>query len=229
MSKPATEKSIFGPRRRVYLVRHAEVSYFDSAGRPYRPNTVPLNPEGRRQAEAVARALADVALDRVISSDLVRSRESAEILTAGGGGPTGKRGGGVVGRGLGGGWGGEPSRETRFLGGETFGSLEDRVLGCFRGLLGDAGWRSLLIVAHGGVNRTILAHALGHGPRAFGAIEQDAGCVNIVDVDDGGRFVVRLVNYTPYNPAKIGLELLTMERLYRELVERVASANVQSA
>src|SRR3972149_8676690 len=105
MSKPSTEKSICGPRRRVYLVRHAEVSYFDSAGRPYRPNTVPLNPEGRRQAEAVARALADVALDRVISSDLVRSRESAEILTAGRGGPPPKRGGGGAGSTGGGGRG----------------------------------------------------------------------------------------------------------------------------
>src|SRR5919204_365509 len=52
-------------------------------------------------------------------------------------------------------------RETRFLAGESFGSLLDRVLGCLRELLADPGWRRLLLVAHGGVNRAILTHALG--------------------------------------------------------------------
>ena len=32
----------------------------------------------------------------------------------------------------------------------------------------------------------------------------------------GGRFVVRLVNHTCYNPSKRGLELTTMERLYQQ-------------
>ncbi|MEI4884129.1 histidine phosphatase family protein, partial [Klebsiella pneumoniae] len=52
-------------------------------------------------------------------------------------------------------------RNTRFLAGETFGSLMDRVLEAMRLLLADPSWRQLLLVAHGGVNRTILAHALG--------------------------------------------------------------------
>src|SRR5262249_15014589 len=59
-------------RRRIYLVRHADVSYFDGDGRPVRPDTVPLNPEGRRQAEALARELAAVPFDRAVSSDLPR-------------------------------------------------------------------------------------------------------------------------------------------------------------
>ena len=42
-------------RRRVYLVRHGEVSYFDDAGTPHRPDLVPLNEEGREQARELAK------------------------------------------------------------------------------------------------------------------------------------------------------------------------------
>src|SRR5262249_14239396 len=106
--------------------------------------------------------------------------------------------------------------DTRFLAGETFASLVDRVLGCFHGLVQDPSWRHMLLVAHGGVNRVILAHALGLDLAGFGALEQDPACINILDVDDAGRWLVRLVNYTPYNPAKNGLEMTTMERLYMQ-------------
>src|SRR5262249_32316857 len=106
------------------------------------------------------------------------------------------------------------ARETRFLGGETFGSLLDRVVPCFRELLADKGWKNLGIVAHGGVNPTIMAYALGLELGGFGAIEQDPGCINILDVDDQDRVLIRLVNYTPYNPIKRGLDLTTMEQLY---------------
>src|SRR5262245_4797162 len=70
-------------RRRIYLMRHGEVSYFDDQGRPFRPNTVPLNAEGRAQAEAAARELAAVPLDRVVASTLDRSVETARIVSAG--------------------------------------------------------------------------------------------------------------------------------------------------
>src|SRR5262249_60390460 len=96
------------------------------------------------------------------------------------------------------------------------GALWARVLACRGGLLAEPGWRHLLVVAHGGVNRTVLAHALGSGLAGFTALEQDPGCINILDVDDAGRWLVRLVNHTPYNAAKVGLDLTTMERLYRE-------------
>src|SRR5262249_18469245 len=103
---------------------------------------------------------------------------------------------------------------------ETFGSLADRVLASLRVLLADSGWQRLLLVAHGGVNRTIMAHALGLDFRAFGFFEQDPGCINILDVDDAGRWLIRLVNYTPYNPSKRGIELTTMESLYLQYQRR---------
>ena len=215
-------------RRRVFLARHGDVSYFDEHGRPHRPASVPLNAEGREQARALARELAGVFFDRVVASDLPRCTETAAILTEGRGlavearaalrevepgrladltpeaaedaflkafGPTADPG-------------------TRFLGGETFGSLRERVLCCFAELLADASWRCLLVVAHGGVNRVLLGEALGVGLGAVGAIEQDPCCLNLIEVDAAGRYLVRLVNHTPYDPAKRELELTTMERLY---------------
>jgi len=221
-------------RRRLYLLRHGDVSYFDGQGKPFRPNTVPLNAEGRRQVEAAAHALAGISFDRVLASDLIRSSETAAIVAAGRGPSLESRAElreiqpgrladipadriqhafvGAFTDGI--------ARETCFLGGETFGSLSDRVLGCLQGLLADPSWRHLLIVAHGGVNRVILTHALGLGLSGYAVLEQDPCCINILDVDAAGRWLVRLINYTPYNPDKVGLELTTMERLYHDYLQK---------
>ena len=66
----------------------------------------------------------------------------------------------------------------------------------------------------------ILTHALGTGLAGFAVLEQDPACINVLDVDEAGRWLVRLVNHTPYNPVKIGLEQTTMERLYEEYQRR---------
>ena len=39
-------------RRRIYLMRHADVAYFDERGRPVDPRTVPLSAAGVEQAAA---------------------------------------------------------------------------------------------------------------------------------------------------------------------------------
>src|SRR5262245_61839429 len=66
-------------RRRVYLLRHGDVTYFPE-GRPVPPEDVSLNEQGRAQAQAAARALAEVAFDRVVSSGLPRTDETAAIV-----------------------------------------------------------------------------------------------------------------------------------------------------
>jgi probable phosphoglycerate mutase len=230
MAPSTTEKWSARPRRRIYLMRHGEVDYFDPQGRPYRPAGVPLNADGRRQARAAAHALAGVPLDRVITSGLLRGTETAALVIAGRDLPLENRPElreiepgrlsaleqvsaeeveraflGCLAHGL--------ERDSRFLGGETFGSLLDRVVPCFQALLADAGWRHLLIVAHGVVNRALLSGVLG-GLAGFAGLEQDAGCINLIEVDEAGRCLVRLLNYTPDNPLKAGMDLTTMERLY---------------
>src|SRR5947209_1431034 len=64
----------------LYIVRHGES--LDNAGIPYprTPEGSPLTPRGQEQAHDVARRLKDVHADAVIASDLIRARQTAEII-----------------------------------------------------------------------------------------------------------------------------------------------------
>jgi probable phosphoglycerate mutase len=231
MDAIATEKWRPPLRRRLYLMRHGEVDYFDPQGKPYRPDAVPLNAEGRRQAEAAGRALAAVPLDGVLASGLRRSVETAALATAGRGLAVTHRpqlreiepgrladleaaGPGTVEKAFLAFGAGAVEPATRFLGGETFASLQNRVWPCFQDVLAERSWTHLLLVAHGVVNRVILGRLLGAGLAAVAALEQEAGCLNLIDVDDAGHCLVRLLNFTPTNPLQVGMDTTTMERLY---------------
>src|SRR5262249_8947380 len=67
-------------RRRLYLLRHAEVAYFDGDGHPVRPADVSLTPAGREQARAAAALFQGVRLDRVVTSGLARTLETARLV-----------------------------------------------------------------------------------------------------------------------------------------------------
>lgn len=223
-------------RRRIYLMRHAQVRYFEGV----HPERVLLTDEGRRQAQAAAAALAGVRFDRVLTSGLPRTLETARIVApevAPEEHPALREieSGDI--RGL------DPEEvqammasafrgvvppETRFLGGETIGALIDRVLPELDSLLADPAWDVVLLVLHGAVNRVILSRAIA-GERVFlGGFEQSPGCVNVVDVGPGGDFVVRAVNHTPYDPAHVNAaRVTTMEYLWGEYLEarRVRAAS----
>jgi probable phosphoglycerate mutase len=240
MDANATEKWTPPRRRRLYLMRHGDVDYFDAAGKPYRPESVPLNAEGRRQAEAAGRELAAVPLDRVVTSGLLRSVQTAEVAVAGRGLTakaraelreieTGKlarlaeASADEVQRAFLGALDAEVSWASSFLGGETFASLRERAWPCFQEILADRDWTQLLLVSHGVVNRVLLGGILGAGLSALGALEQDAGCINVIDVDEAGRCLVRLLNHTPLDPVKRGFTTTTMERLYVQYLGGKAS------
>jgi broad specificity phosphatase PhoE len=211
-------------RRRVYLMRHARVRYFQGL----HPEAVVLTDEGRRQAEAAAAALGGIRFDRVITSGLARADETARIVVPDME-PEGRYGlreieSGDI-RGL------EPEDvqslmtrafrgvvplDSRFLEGETIGGLFDRVLPELEALLADGSWDLALLVLHGGVNRAILGHALT-GDRVFlGGFEQAPGCINVLDVGAGG-WIVRAVNHLPYDPVHTDApRLTTMEHLWQE-------------
>jgi broad specificity phosphatase PhoE len=202
-------------------MRHGAVSYFDDAGAPFRPDTVPLTDEGRAQAAAARDLLSGIAFDRVIASGLVRTMETAAIVA-----PRheievwpGLRE--IMGAKLSsippdeleeafvGAFRGVVPNEKRFLGGETIGELFDRVLPALDRLVADASWDTVLLVLHGGVNRAILSYALT-GQRMFlGHFEQAAGCVNVLDVGDG--WIVRAVGISPTDPAHRATRKTTME------------------
>jgi broad specificity phosphatase PhoE len=53
--------------------------------------------------------------------------------------------------------------------------------------------KNILLLAHGGVNRVILFHALNLDLQLLPRIDQEYGCLNIIDYYDDGP-VVKLVN-----------------------------------
>ena len=209
-------------------MRHAEVRYFEGVA----PEEVVLTERGRVQAESAAAELRDIAFDRVVTSGLERTLETARIV-APGRDPESRyalreiESGDIRGvapdevqtmmtaafRGV-------VPLETRFLGGETIGALLDRVLPELDALLADADWDTALLVLHGAVNRAMLSHALTGGRAFLGGFEQAPGCINVLDVGDDGRWIVRAVNHLAYDPAHVAApRLTTMEHLWQEYVD----------
>jgi broad specificity phosphatase PhoE len=215
-----------GVRRRLYLMRHAEVSYVGERD----PEVVHLTERGLAQAAAAHAALADVAFDLVVTSTLPRTAETAGVVAPGR----------------------EPQRwpefaewrggrlddippdeleqvfvgslqirdeGARFLGGESLGEALDRVLPAFERLVGEE-WETALAIFHGGVNRILISHALAGGRTYFGNFEQAPACINVLDLGSSGNgetgWIVRTVNYIPYDPLHPA-RTTTMEHLWSEL------------
>ena len=215
-------------RRRIYLLRHAEVAYFDEHGQPVEPDEVPLTPTGRRQARRAGAALAGVRFDRVLTSGLPRTVETARLVAPSAPveqwpelrelvpGRLAELAPEELEAAILGALRGVLPGPTRFLGGETIDALFDRVLPALERLLADRGWDTALAVLHGGVNRALLSFALS-GQRLFlGTIEQAPACINVLDVDQAGTFVVRAVNATPWDPAYLAGRSTTMEELWAQ-------------
>ncbi|MGD9608305.1 MAG: histidine phosphatase family protein [Desulfovibrionaceae bacterium] len=158
----------------IYLMRHGAIPQV----RPRRfvgQTDHPLTDAGRAQAAAWREVLADLPLSAVVASDLCRCLETAAIV--------------LDGRDLAvrpeprlreihlGVWEGLTVEEVqerfpgayerrgcdlatcRPEGGESFADVQARAVPVIAALAGIGG--NVLVVAHGGVNRTILCHALG--------------------------------------------------------------------
>ena len=202
------------PRRRIYLMRHGSVDYFDANGQPMRQDQLALSQNGIAQAQAAGTLLRDISFDRVVSSGLLRTQQTARLVLEASANSSSphveawpeldemkngrleniaredvERSFLDVFRGIGG-------EQEKFLGGETLGELFDRVIPALQKLLADPAWDTLLLVLHGAVNRSILSYALT-GQRMFlGAFEQAPACINVLDVDHS-HWVVRAVNVAP--------------------------------
>jgi probable phosphoglycerate mutase len=213
-------------RRRIYLMRHAAVSYFDD-GKPVRPDEVPLTEEGIQQARAAGEALSTVDFDRVLASGLPRTVETARIVAPGvdvetwpdlrelEGGRLGDIPEDQLERTFVRAFHGVVPEDARFLGGETIGSLFDRVLPALDRLLADPDWDVVLAVLHGGVNRAILSYALTGRREFLGGFEQAPACINVLDIGESG-WIVRAVNVAPYDPMHLRGRLTTMEELWAQ-------------
>lgn len=157
-----------------YFVRHGESA--GNAARIFTGQTdSPLTDRGRRQAEAIADELAKVKFDRIVTSDLSRTRDTAatiakrhrmpvevfpELREIDVGDRTGASFDEV--RGL-------PNwSDDGFVawpGGETFDHVTSRILGVIDRLTRESPGKTILVVGHGGVNRILLSHFLGILPK----------------------------------------------------------------
>jgi broad specificity phosphatase PhoE len=203
-------------------MRHAEVRYVGERD----IEAVRLTERGREQAEAARRALDDVRFDVVLTSGLPRTVETAEVVA-----PDREHerwpdfqewragrlseippeeleqafvGGLQV-----------TDEEQRFLGGESLREALDRVHSGIDRLVAHD-WDTALAVLHGGVNRIILSYALTGGARSYyGTFEQAPACINVLDLGES-EWIVRTVNYIPYDPLHPA-RTTTMEEYWRDL------------
>jgi probable phosphoglycerate mutase len=213
------------------------VSYFEPGQEPG-DHDPPLNEKGIAQAEALGRALAEAPIDLAVCTGLRRTQQTVRLAIGGRdleigvieGLSEAKTGSfsdlesanemeSLFTRAF----DGAEQPGARFLTGESYEELGLRVATAWQGLLSRDDWSQALVACHGVVNRAILALALGTGPEIYRRIEQDAGCLNVLDIDGRGSEArvayVRLMNFTPYNATKIGMLETTMETLWRQFVE----------
>ena len=206
--------------RRIYLMRHGETLYQRVANEGALGNGT-LTERGREQIAAVSLLLRGVPLDAIYASPLERARETAAIVAAENGldvrtvpelseivpsdGTLAQKSLTDIFK--------EIRRffqtydadwDERYLGGESFRQVYDRAGRLLRRLLDRDDWTTLLLVGHGGVNNALLAHATGTTGGRILNVEQDFGCINVIDVM-GGRPFLRMANFTLYDQLKINL------------------------
>jgi alpha-ribazole phosphatase len=193
---------------RLYLVRHGQVA--DGHTHRYHGNNdIGLSPQGVRQLEQLAAQLAAVHLAGIYASDLTRALSGAEIIS---------RGREVAPQAVPefrevhfGAWEGlsfteiaeryPQELEARFRdltsfripGGESLTDVRNRALPKLGSLIRQHTEQAFIVVAHAGVNRVILSEALGLSLDHLFRLDQNYGCLNIIDYFPD-MAVVRLIN-----------------------------------
>lgn len=195
--------------RKVYLTRHGRIQLEDDQRRYIGQLDLPLSGDGVRQAETLAKRLSQTGITAVFGSDLVRSRQTAEMIAAHGGIAVSLRSDlREISLGE---WEGctfadiirrfpEEFRARgadiayyRVPGGESFADCSLRVVAAFHDLLGKS-TGDIAIAGHAGVNRLLLCHVLGLPLGNLFRIGQDYGCINIIQCSDAG-FQLQLANF----------------------------------
>jgi broad specificity phosphatase PhoE len=242
------------PRRRIYLMRHGAVSYFNADGSPVVPETVPLNTTGRMQADAAGALFAAhrVQFDRVITSSLNRTLETAQRVVAqlaqldqrDGATPTPTqipaldeiRGGRLrdippaeLQQSFIAVLQGTTSLDTRFLGGESVAEMLARVTPEIDALRADPTWQTALLVLHGGVNRGVLSYLLSGTHLMLGGLEQTPACINVIDVGAEQRdVIVRATNLSPTDWLQHEVRTSTMEVLFVQYAQYVRATSLSA-
>jgi glucosyl-3-phosphoglycerate phosphatase len=185
---------------RLILVRHG-LSEWNASGRVQGQADPPLSPEGREEARRLAPMVAAQAPDAVVSSDLARARETAELLGAGPVETDARWRESAMGD-----WTGRAAEELladpsgafgrwregleRPPGGESFDDMRTRAGAAVRDLVA-RGLRCVVVVTHGGPVRAAVAELAGLSP--WSLVPVPNACMTVIETASGriGAFAVR--------------------------------------
>ena len=197
------------PRTRIYLIRHGEV---EGAGIPrYNGHAdVSLTEKGKSQYLQLRERLADARITACYTSDLSRCAWGAAMLGAHlGVEPVREPSLRELDIGI---WEGLSWAELmeeypeewqarladivnyRVPRGENLLDLQGRLMPVISGIVARHRGEEVLVVAHGGANRVILLNAIGAPLSSLFNIEQNYGCLNIIDYYEDRKTVVKLLN-----------------------------------
>jgi len=196
--------------RTVYLIRHGKIKLEDNQRRYIGQLDLPLSLEGIQQAQCLETILKDIDINKVYCSDLLRSRQTAQIIAGNKIIPV------IVRKDLReihmGNWEGrtfsyivkEYPEEFkargadigyyRVAGGESFADCYKRVIDAFHEIMNSSSG-TILLVGHAGVNRLLLCYVLGMPLANLFRMNQDYGSLNIITTRKSG-WQVKLVNET---------------------------------
>jgi len=195
-------------RTRLYLARHGETTT-SSEFRYVGHMDVDITENGVEQMKRLRDRLMNEDLHVLFSSDLLRSRKGANIISSIHDiEPMAHADFREINLGI---WEGLTREEiiakfpedyerrlqdlaySSIQDGESFKDLQVRVMKRLSVILNEWKGKNIVLLAHGGVNRVILFEALELDLQLLPRIDQDYGCLNIIDYYDDGP-VVKLVN-----------------------------------
>ena len=194
---------------RVYLMRHGEVA--NGGEKRYNGHIdVDITDKGVEQMHRLAGMLQGKPVTAVYSSDLIRSVKGARIISERLGlAHTPRR---TLRERSVGAWEGLTAEEIRQRypadfeawradllnyrppDGECLQDVRRRILPEYGMIVSSHPGEEIALLLHGGVNRVILADALGLDPRHLFRIDQAFGALNVIDHHEDGTAVIKLIN-----------------------------------
>ncbi len=197
------------PHTRIYLIRHGQVAGFDQP-RYNGQADVALTELGVEQYHLLKERLVDKNISACYTSDLSRCSTGAAIICQGLGiEQSVHRELRELDIGIWEGLAWEEIKDTwpdvwqarfddlvnyRVPQGENLLDVEARVMPVITQVVERHKGEEVLVVAHGGVNRIVLLNAIGAPLAGMFNIEQNYGCLNIIDYYTDGRATVKLLN-----------------------------------
>lgn len=194
----------------VYLLRHGQINT-SGKKRYIGILDIPLSEEGIIQANKLKEYFSSICVDKIYSSSLIRSVQTAHII------------GGAENMQVSvmdelkeinmGDWEGKSFDEIRNKypeefknrmenieafrpeNGESFGQCKKRAWDIFSKII-SSDESNIIIVAHAGINRVILASLLGIPMNNIFKFKQDYGCINKIRFLNERDYSVEYINYT---------------------------------